>query len=159
MNPPIMTYCVCACVPTFSTQAEDSDVVQASQEALEKHKKLRRVPEAMHAAWQAVGAARAKAFPAVCVAPHARKRPDHSSANTADASAAGKRSRCVTEVDAIILPDSMAQVLATVEGKVGKLLKVQNPAKKGSAAASIVVKDKATGKDVQSLVRCACVSK
>ena len=89
----------------------------------------------MKAAWQAVGAARAKTFPAVCLAPHSRK---HHAA--VDAHAAVKRRRTLPDIDARILPDSTVAVVATVEGRVGKLLKLHSPAKKTSAAASIIIK-------------------
>jgi hypothetical protein len=116
-------------------QAEDIEVASNSHAALEKYRQWRQIPEGMKAAWQAVGAARAKTFPAVCLAPHSRK---HHAA--ADAHAAVKRRRTAPEIDARILPDSTVAVVATVEGRVGKLLKLHSPAKKTSAAASIIIK-------------------
>ena len=53
------------CMLSRATQAEDPHMAQISHEALEQHKRWRKIPDAMHSAWKAVGAARAKAFPAV----------------------------------------------------------------------------------------------
>jgi hypothetical protein len=143
---PPVTVCTCS----LTKQADDAEVTESCRAALEQHRQWRRVPEAMHAAWQAVGAARAKAFPAVCLAPHARKRLVRSS-NGAGAGA-DKRRRKDVEIDALVFPDSQAYVYATVEGKVDKLLKLQQPAKKGGPAASIVFKDKTSLKDQRALI-------
>ena len=61
---------------TFGTglDADDPQVAESSQAALSQHASWRRVPAEMRAAWQAVGAARAKTFPAACKPPRARKR-------------------------------------------------------------------------------------
>ena len=133
---------------TFGTglDADDLQVAESSQAALSQHASWRRVPAEMRAAWQAVGAARAKTFPAACKPPRARKR------EVGDAAAANKRKRSTIIPDALLLPDSQADVHATVDGRVDKMLKLQQAAKKGSPAASIMCKDKLAQRDQQVLV-------
>jgi phosphotransferase system IIA component len=117
-------------------------VAQTSDVALKKREQWRRVPDAMYAAWRAVGAARAKAFPAACISPRIRKRSvSTSEAGNAVHAGAKKRSRIADDgIDAPLIPDSTAQVLATVDGKVSKLLKSSSGVKKGTPAA-ILLKD------------------
>jgi hypothetical protein len=88
-------------------------MAQISREALEQHKSWRKLPDAMHNAWQAVGAARAKTFPASSLGPLARKRAFASGSDPADGSG-GKRNRSRVEIDAYIPPDSTCHVSVSV---------------------------------------------
>lgn len=133
-------------------------MARISEAAMKNNDERRRVPAAMQTAWQAVGAARAKAFPAACRAPHDRKRVGGTGWNdNAEHARADKRTRAAAvSMDAPLIPDSSAEVLATGEGKVLKLLKASSVAKKGSLAAILtkenVAKDKVSGEEQRQMV-------